>query len=132
MAANIFSCQSACPVEGYLQGTRMTSSRSLRHYFIADLWRGVRIIWPVLTGLICLMALLGLVVAMLEKWPLADGLYFAFVTGLTIGYGDLVPKSPLARVLAVSIGLNGILFTGVIAAVGVTALQGALARARDS
>ena len=110
----------------------MTSSRSLRHYFIADLWRGVRIIWPVLTGLICLMALLGLVVAMLEKWPLADGLYFAFVTGLTIGYGDLVPKSPLARVLAVSIGLNGILFTGVIAAVGVTALQGALARARDS
>jgi hypothetical protein len=35
-------------------------------------------------------------------------------------------------VLAVSIGLSGILFTGVIAAVGVTALQGALARARDS
>jgi hypothetical protein len=48
------------------------------------------------------------------------------VSGLTIGYGDLVPKSPLARVLSVSLGLSGILLAGLIVAVGVHALHKAL------
>jgi CHASE2 domain-containing sensor protein len=72
------------------------------------------------------MAGLGVVVALVEGWPLTDGLYFAFVSGLTIGYGDLVPKAPLARVLAVSIGLTGILLAGLVAAIGVNALQAAV------
>jgi hypothetical protein len=77
------------------------------------------------------LAGLGVVIAMLEDWPLTEGIYFAFVPGLTIGYGDLVPKAPLARVLAVSIGFTGVLLTGLVAAVGVQALQRA-ARDGDS
>ena len=84
-----------------------------------------------LSGLLGLMAVLGLIVAILESWPLTDGLYFAFVTGLTIGYGDLVPKAPLARVLAISIGLTGILLAGLVVAVGAQALQAALGGTRD-
>ncbi|MEN9784009.1 MAG: hypothetical protein RJA24_1352, partial [Pseudomonadota bacterium] len=26
---------------------------------------------------------------MLTGWPIGDGIYFAFISGLTIGYGDL-------------------------------------------
>jgi len=85
----------------------------------------------VLSGLLGLMAVLGLIVAILESWPLTDGLYFAFVTGLTIGYGDLVPKAPLARVLAISIGVTGILLAGLVAAVGVQALNAAQGGMRD-
>ena len=110
----------------------MTDSRTLRRLFLSELWRGIRIIWPVLVGLIGIMMLLGLAVAMLEKWPMTDGLYFSFVTGLTIGYGDLVPKVALARVCAVTIGLSGILLTGVVAALGVAALQGAIGTPRES
>ena len=84
-----------------------------------------------LSGLLGLMAVLGLIVAILESWPLTDGLYFAFVTGLTIGYGDLVPKAPLARVLAISIGLTGILLAGLVVAVGAQALRAALGGTRD-
>ena len=109
----------------------MKTSRIIRRRFIRDLWRGLGIIWPVVSALLAFMALLGLAVAGLEGWPLADGLYFAFVTGLTVGYGDLVPKSGGARALAMSIGLCGIVLTGFVVAVAVEALRAAVARASD-
>jgi hypothetical protein len=54
-----------------------------------------------------------------------DSVYFSFVTGLTIGYGDLVPKTLLARALATLIGATGILVTALMAAVAVKALGAA-------
>ena len=74
------------------------------------------------------MASLGVAVALLEGWPLFDGIYFAFVSGLTIGYGDLVAKGPLARTLAVTIGLTGIVLTGLVAALAVQALHATMSR----
>jgi hypothetical protein len=96
---------------------------TLRRQFLSLLLRGLPVVWPILALLLVLMVSLGLVVAWLENWPLLDGVYFAFVSGLTIGYGDLAPKGGLARVLAISIGFTGILLGGLIAAVGVQALQ---------
>jgi hypothetical protein len=104
----------------------MKASKIIRRRFIGELWRGLNIVWPVMSGLLVLMAVLGQVVAGLEGWPLADGLYFSFVTGLTVGYGDLVPKTGGARVLAVAIGLSGIVLTGFVVAVAVEALRAAL------
>jgi voltage-gated potassium channel len=37
-----------------------------------------------------------------------DGLWLAFVTGMTIGYGDVVPTTPVARVVAAGVGLIGV------------------------
>lgn len=104
----------------------MTNSKILRFRFVRELWRGLGIVWPILSALVMLMALLGVLVARLEGWPLGDGLYFSFVTGLTIGYGDLVPKAASARVLAILIGLCGIFLAGLVVAVGVQALRIAL------
>jgi hypothetical protein len=67
--------------------------------------------------------MLGAFVSVLQGWPLGDALYFTFVTAFTIGYGDLVPKGFLARLIAMIMGLTGVLLTGLIAAVGVRALQ---------
>jgi len=106
-------------------------SNPLRKRFLTELWAGLGVVWPVLSGLLVVMATLGAAVALLEGWPLTDGLYFAFVSGLTIGYGDLVPKAPLARVLAISIGVTGILLAGLVAAVGVQALNAAQGGMRD-
>ncbi len=37
-----------------------------------------------------------------------DGLWLAFVTGMTIGYGDVVPTTGAARIVAAGIGLIGV------------------------
>ena len=66
---------------------------------------------------------------MIEGWSISDSIYFAFVSGLTIGYGDLAPKTFVARVLAIMIGIAGVLVTGLVAAVAVKALIEV--RARD-
>lgn len=55
---------------------------------------------------------------------MGEALYFTFVTGLTIGYGDFTPKHFSARVLALVI-FAGIVLTGLIAAVTVKALDAA-------
>ncbi len=77
------------------------------------------------------MAALGIAIGFIESWPVRDGLYFAFVSGLTIGYGDLVPKTLLSRALAICIGFTGILLTGLVAAIGVQALTAALRETRE-
>ena len=38
---------------------------------------------------------------------LADGMWFAFATATTIGYGDLSPKSLIGRIMTVPISLLG-------------------------
>ena len=69
---------------------------------------------------------MGLLIGFVEGWPVGDALYFTFVTGLTIGYGDIVPRQALARALAIGIGVSGLVLTGVIAAIAVHALRTAL------
>jgi Ion channel len=65
----------------------------------------------------------GLLIGYIEKWRVGDALYFTFVTGLTIGYGDFTPKHMISRLLAVCIGFIGIVLTGLVAAVIVQALS---------
>jgi hypothetical protein len=72
--------------------------------------------------LLALIVSLGLVVGLIERWSIQDSLYFAFVSGLTIGYGDLAPKTLLTRTLSVLIGICGVLLTALVAAVAVKAL----------
>jgi Ion channel len=106
-------------------------SRAMRRVFFAHFWTGLRVVWPILSALLVVMVALGVVVGVIEDWPLRDSLYFTFVSGLTIGYGDLVPKSLLARALAIGIGVTGVLLTGLITAVGVQALLEAMRRHRE-
>ena len=46
----------------------------------------------------------------------ADGLWLAFTTGATVGYGDLVPTTPAARIFAVLITLLGLSFFSLVTA----------------
>ena len=106
-------------------------SRTFRRQFVAGLFAGLRVVWPVLSGLLILVVALGLVVGWIEGWSIQESIYFAFVTGLTIGYGDLAPKLLLTRTLAVGIGLCGVLITALVAAVAVRALTHAGGISKD-
>ncbi|HSC07615.1 MAG TPA: potassium channel family protein [Steroidobacteraceae bacterium] len=100
----------------------MKSARSIRRKFFAGLLAGLRVVWPILSGLLATIVTLGVIVGLMEGWSLQESIYFAFVSGLTIGYGDLAPKMLLTRVLAIVIGICGVLVTGLVAAIAVKAL----------
>ena len=96
---------------------------ALRREFAHGLLAGLQVVWPVLSALLVAIAGLGLVIGMLEGWSVADSIYFAFVSGLTIGYGDLAPKTLLTRALSIGIGACGILLTALVAAIAVKAFN---------
>jgi hypothetical protein len=96
-----------------------------RHFF--------RAIWHVKAVILMLIALIvagAAAVSLFEKMPFGDALYFAFVTGLTIGYGDIVVKTPIVRLVAILIGFIGILFTGLMVAVLVYAVRESIEESR--
>ena len=97
----------------------------MRRKFATGFFAGLGVVWPILSALIALMMGLGVVAGLREGWSIQESIYFAFVSGLTIGYGDLAPKTLIARALAILIGVCGVLFTALMAAVAVKALAAA-------
>jgi voltage-gated potassium channel len=92
-----------------------------------------RAIWHTKTVILMLFALIiagAAALTFIEKMPFSDTLYFALVTGLTIGYGDIVPQNPLGRLVALLIGFIGILFTGLLVAALVYAVRESLKESR--
>ena len=69
--------------------------RVLRRRFLVGLFTGLRVVWPILSALLALIVALGVAAGLVEGWSLQESIYFAFVSGLTIGYGDLVAKTLL-------------------------------------
>jgi hypothetical protein len=87
------------------------------------LGHAVHLTWPVLSTILAIQVALGLLVGFIEGWSVGDAVYFTFVTGLTIGYGDLVPRQAVARTLTIGIGLAGLFLTGLIAGIAVFAMR---------
>jgi thiamine transporter ThiT len=100
-------------------------AKRMRRLFFTELITQIRVVWPVMSGIVFFMILSGLAIWRIENWRLDEALYFTFVTGLTIGFGDFTPKQFSARILALVIGFAGIVMTGLIAAVTVKALNAA-------
>lgn len=105
-----------------MRSDRLEAKAKRRIFFFA-LVRQVRVIWPILSGVLIVILGLGFLIGRIEDWRFSEALYFSFVTGLTIGYGDFVPRHLSSRVLAVFIGFAGIVLTGLVAAVTVQALR---------
>lgn len=95
-------------------------------HFFAAIWR-VKFVFLVLIALLVVGAI-G--VTFWEDMPFEDALYFALVTGLTIGYGDIVATTPLGKLVSIVIGFIGILFTGLMVAVLVFAVRETLEESR--
>jgi hypothetical protein len=110
----------------------VSPSAKLRRRFLVAFWKELLTIWPILSVLVVAQLMLGMVVGYLEDWAIGASAYFTFITGLSIGFGDLVPSRPLTRIATVMIGFIGILLTGLIAAMGVRALQLATEASGDS
>lgn len=98
------------------------------HHFLAMCSR-LRAIFLALLGIIMLGA--G-AIAVYENMPLGEAMYFSFITGLTIGYGDIVAHTTDGRIICVALGFAGILFSGLVVAITVRAVENALAELKES
>jgi voltage-gated potassium channel len=76
-------------------------------------------------GLVSLLLLGGVLISWLENIPLGHAIYFAFITGFSIGYGDISPKTGWGCVVSVGIGMIGMIFVGLTVAVATRALADA-------
>lgn len=82
--------------------------------------------WHIAGVIIWLQGLIvtgGFVIAFLDKKPIGETMYLAFITALTIGYGDLTPQSGWSRLVAIGIGFLGIIVTGLAVAASIKALE---------
>jgi hypothetical protein len=100
--------------------------RIVRRRFFVALGHAVRIAWPILSMILAIQIALGVLIGFVEGWSVGDDIYFTFVTGLTIGYGDIVPRQAFGRALAVGIGMLGLFLTGLIVGIAIYALRTAL------
>lgn len=62
----------------------------------------------VLCGLILLIGGVGFWMLDPRVQTLSDGLWLAFITAATVGYGDMVPSTPVSRGFAVVVVLLGL------------------------
>lgn len=96
-----------------------------------------RILWH-LRGILAILLLLFLIfsIAMYlcggavnartrTRSSIGETFYFCAVTALTIGYGDVVPTTAIGRIVAILLGLQGLLMTGVTTASVVFGIQAA-------
>jgi voltage-gated potassium channel len=81
----------------------------------------VGLVWPLLASLAVIIIVLGLVVGRLESWSRFDSIYWAFITAITVGYGDFRPQQRLPRILSIVIALVGVTLTGILVALAVNA-----------
>ena len=98
------------------------------YHFLSMCWR-VHAIFLVLL----LMILLGAaVIAIYENMPIGKAIYFSFITGLTIGYGDIVAHTTVGQIVSVVLGFVGVLFSGLVVAITIKAVQSAVDESRKS
>lgn len=80
-------------------------------------------IMPFLT-LLNIIVISGLLLGAFEpKYSWTDGLYSAFITSFTIGYGELTPKTSVGSVISIVLGVIGMIFLGIIIASSTNALE---------
>jgi len=82
------------------------------------LW-GIYLMSPVIFMMSVFIVIWGLIVGKIESWTKFDALYWAFITALTIGYGDIKPTKKSSRVISVILGTFGIMLTGILVAITV-------------
>ena len=95
----------------------------------------MRVVWYLRSLYVVLIGSIlmgGIAVAAMEKISIGEAIYFAFITGLTVGYGDVVPHTGIGRFISVFLGLIGIIFTGLVVGGATHAVQKAWAETHGS
>jgi len=78
---------------------------------------------PILMFLFIIVIILGGVLSIVENIDFGNALYLAFITALTIGYGDLTPHTNLGKIISILLGTVGMIFVGIMVAAAIKSLE---------
>ena len=95
--------------------------------FLKHVGLAIWLLFPVLLTLLVVIIALGQMAGKIEGWKAFDSFYWSFITATTVGYGDMRPTRPGSRVIAITLGILGLTFTGILIAIAVHAATVALA-----
>ncbi len=87
--------------------------------FIAEFAKLLLAASPLFVMLFLVIAGLSMLIGRREGWSTPDSLYFGFITGLTVGYGDMRPGHGRSKILAILIAFLGLILTGLMVALAV-------------
>lgn len=94
--------------------------------FLKLFYLGLLLTAPILIFLALVVVVLGQIAGRRESWNRGEALYWSFVTATTVGYGDYRPLHGLSRLLSILIAFSGLIFTGIMVAIAITATTHAL------
>ena len=77
-------------------------------------------------GLLFMLAVCAIVLMYAENLALGEAIYLTAITGLSVGYGDIVPTTLSGRITTIVIGFVGFIYIGIVVAVTNRALAQAV------
>jgi voltage-gated potassium channel len=104
--------------------TDFSSGEAMREFvsFLRHFVYFIHFVRGVLVALL-IMVIIGCVLLMeTEGFSFGTAVYVTAITALTVGYGDITPKTATGQVVSVAIGFIGVLFNGLIVAIATRAL----------
>jgi hypothetical protein len=83
----------------------------------------LRYVRGVLLVLIVALLICAVIVAQVENKGFGDALYLTLITGLSVGYGDIVPETITGRITSIVAAVIGVVYVGIVVAVATRALS---------
>jgi voltage-gated potassium channel len=74
-----------------------------------------------LLGFVWIM--LTVIFAWAEDQTLGNAIYFALITGLTVGYGDITPVTPIGKAASAAIAVVGVITAGIYVGIATRAVS---------
>jgi voltage-gated potassium channel len=100
--------------------------------FLIIFWYMLIHLLPIWGFLSVVITLFGVVLAKLEGLAIGTGIYFAWITATTVGYGDVRPERGISQFLCVLLAIIGIINTGIILSIALNASRKAMERNLDA
>jgi voltage-gated potassium channel len=89
--------------------------------FVLYFAHNLLLIGPLVVLLLVVILGLGILVGRVESWNRFDAIYWALITAMTVGYGDIRPIQKKSKALSIIIAFNGLVLSGITVAIALEA-----------